>query len=228
MMFTLSKESLDEQVELCRIKLRDAIFYVPIQTLLLESCNVRSTPPKIHRGRESFSPKGMIPAQLPEKADWKRRSLLLCVVHVVVVIMEQNNIKQRINGALYTGVWYSSILVGFYYLYAPLLPLLLIHRSLYRKLTDILFAAWESYNVSLLEIVFGCRTFIGGDSFRPEENSLIVLNHRTRVDWNFFWSALLHGTSPPAHNAKLVLKDEVKEIPGLGKRPFHYESIAAK
>ena len=55
-----------------------------------------------------------------------------------------------------------------------------------------------------------------GDHFRPEENSLIILNHRTRVDWNFMWSALLHGTYPPAHNAKLVLKDEIKRIPGLG------------
>ena len=71
--------------------------------------------------------------------------------------------------------------------------------------------------MSLLEICFGTQTFISGDYFRPEENSLILLNHRTRVDWNFLWCALLHGSSPPSHNAKLVLKDEVKKIPGLGK-----------
>ena len=93
---------------------------------------------------------------------------------------------------------------------------LFVRRGVYRRLTDILFSAWESFNVSLLEICFGCGTFLSGDQFRPEENSLILLNHRTRVDWNFFWAALLHGTSPPAHNAKLVLKDEVKEIPGVG------------
>ena len=124
--------------------------------------------------------------------------------------------QKQFWGVLYCGVWYVSILIGFYYLYAPLLPLLLIHRRLYRKLTDILFTAWESFNVSLLEIIYGCQTYYGGDHFRPEETSLILLNHRTRVDWNFFWAALLHGTSPPAHNAKLVLKDEVKKIPGLG------------
>lgn len=106
---------------------------------------------------------------------------------------------------------------GFYYLVAPLWPLLFFHRKLYRKLTDILYVIWESFNVSLLEIVFGVQTYISGENFRPEENSLILLNHRTRVDWNFLWSALLHGNSPPAHNAKLVLKDDVKKIPGLGK-----------
>ena len=125
--------------------------------------------------------------------------------------------RQKICGGLYGGIWYLSILIGFFYLHAPLLPFLLVRRSLYRRLTDILFSAWESFNVSLLEICFGYSTFLSGDHIRPEENSLILLNHRTRVDWNFFWAALLHGTSPPAHNAKLVLKDEVKEIPGVGK-----------
>ena len=82
--------------------------------------------------------------------------------------------------------------------------------------TDICFTAWESYNVTLLEVVFGVQTFIGGDQFRPEENSLILLNHRTRNDWNFMWSALFHATHPMAHNAKFVLKEDVKILPGPG------------
>ena len=101
-------------------------------------------------------------------------------------------------------------------MYAPLLPLIIFQRKLYRKSTDFLFAAWSSFNVSLLEICMGCRTVMTGDQIRPEENSLIILNHRTRLDWNFLCSGLLHGTYPPAHNAKLVLKDEIKKIPGVG------------
>ena len=86
--------------------------------------------------------------------------------------------------------------------------------------TDICFTAWESYNVTLLEVVFGVQTFIGGDQFRPEENSLILLNHRTRNDWNFMWSALFHATHPMSHNAKFVLKEDVKILPGPGKLFF--------
>ena len=71
--------------------------------------------------------------------------------------------------------------------------------------------------MSLLEIVFGVQTFVTGDAIRAEETSLIILNHPTRLDWGFLWSALLHSSVPPAHNAKFVLKDEVKNIPGIGK-----------
>ena len=71
--------------------------------------------------------------------------------------------------------------------------------------------------MTLLEVVFGVQTFIGGDQFRPEENSLILLNHRTRNDWNFMWSALFHATHPMSHNAKFVLKEDVKILPGPGK-----------
>ena len=98
-----------------------------------------------------------------------------------------------------------------------MLPLLFINRKLYRRITDIVFTAWESFVVSLLEIVFGVQTFVTGDSIRAEETSLIILNHPTRLDWGFLWSALLHSSVPPCHNTKFVLKDEVKNIPGMGK-----------
>ena len=59
--------------------------------------------------------------------------------------------------------------------------------------------------------------FIGGDPFSAAENAIIVANHRTRLDWNFIWAALLHsGVPTSAHNTKLILKDDVKEVPGVG------------
>ena len=56
-------------------------------------------------------------------------------------------------------LWFFSILLGFYFLYAPLLPLLLVHRGAYRKATDVLFNVWESFNVVSLEKVqyFECK-----------------------------------------------------------------------
>ena len=35
-----------------------------------------------------------------------------------------------------------------------------------------------------------------------------------RTDWNFLWAGLHHAG--PNHNAKIILKDEVRSIPGLG------------
>ena len=125
--------------------------------------------------------------------------------------------SDKIRGALYCLVWYLSILLGFFFLYAPLLPLLFANRRLYRKATDVLFVAWEAFNVTLIQLVLGVDFRLSGDAFCANENALVVVNHRTRVDWNFLWGALFHAGIPTgAHNAKLVLKDDVKRIPGVG------------
>lgn len=83
-----------------------------------------------------------------------------------------------------------------------------------------------------------------GDYVNPDEKALIVMNHRTRVDWNYIWIALYHTTQDPSDKCickesdkkfqepnvcnpildiggkskiKFVLKDEIKIFPGLGK-----------
>lgn len=123
----------------------------------------------------------------------------------------------RARGVAFCLLWYASIVLGFFFLFAPLLPLLIINRRLYRRLTDLLFAVWEMYNVALLEIVFGVRTYVTGDTMRSDESAIILCNHRTRVDWNFVWCALLHANHPSTHNSKLILKDQIKTIPAVGK-----------
>ncbi|TRY78941.1 hypothetical protein TCAL_05003 [Tigriopus californicus] len=132
------------------------------------------------------------------------------------ILVGMNERLKQAKGLVYCTLWYLSIMVGYYFLYAPLLPLLIINRKWYRRATDVLYTIWESFNVSLLEIVYGVRFFVSGDAICSNENSLIILNHRTRVDWNFLWGVLLHSSVPQSHNAKLVLKQEVKQIPGVG------------
>ena len=58
-------------------------------------------------------------------------------------------------GVSYAFLWYGSILLGFYFLYAPLLPLIFVNRKLFRRITDCLLSSWESFNTvntSLLRI----------------------------------------------------------------------------
>ncbi|PZC84113.1 hypothetical protein B5X24_HaOG205835 [Helicoverpa armigera] len=80
-----------------------------------------------------------------------------------------------------------------------------------------------------------------GDYVNPDEKTIIVMNHRTRVDWNYIWIALYHATQNPngdlctckqvvqnnsesnsildlggKSKLKFVLKDEIKNIPGMG------------
>jgi 1-acyl-sn-glycerol-3-phosphate acyltransferase len=75
---------------------------------------------------------------------------------------------------------------------------------------------------ALMEIVMGSKIVIVGDVVDPEERSLIVMNHRTRVDWNYLWAAMFHSTKPAAHRLKFVLKSAVRHFPGLGKSHFDF------
>lgn len=72
------------------------------------------------------------------------------------------------------------------------------------------------FSQALLELLVGCRIWISGDDIDPSEGSIIIMNHRNRLDWFFLWAAMLHGTKPPAHRCKFVLKSDVKKIPGIG------------
>ena len=51
---------------------------------------------------------------------------------------------QRIRGLLFCALWASSAVTGFYFLFAPILPLIVIDRKAYRRITDNLAAIWES------------------------------------------------------------------------------------
>ena len=83
-----------------------------------------------------------------------------------------------------------------------------------------------------------------GDYVNPDEKTIIVMNHRTRVDWNYVWIALYHATQNPSSELcsckqtvqnttesssfdvggkskiKFVLKDEIKNIPGMGESNY--------
>ena len=52
-----------------------------------------------------------------------------------------------LRGFSYAFLWFGSILLGFYFLYAPCLLILPFSRSKYRKISDTLFSSWEAFNV---------------------------------------------------------------------------------
>ncbi len=54
---------------------------------------------------------------------------------------------RRWRAPLYCAAWFLSILAGYVVLWAPLLPLLLLHRRLYVRATDALATIWEAFNV---------------------------------------------------------------------------------
>lgn len=96
----------------------------------------------------------------------------------------------------------------------PFLPLMLVSPSWYRWLTDRIVATWLTLPVALLELVFRAKVVITGDGFIPGERSVIIMNHRTRLDWMFLWNCLLRYSY--LRLEKICLKSSLKSVPGFG------------
>ena len=46
------------------------------------------------------------------------------------------------------------------------------------------------------------------------DKAVIIMNHRTRLDWLYYWSVILRQGK--LENEKIILKQELKHIPGAG------------
>eukprot|EP00013_Stygamoeba_regulata_P004025 CAMPEP_0177637210 /NCGR_PEP_ID=MMETSP0447-20121125/4852_1 /TAXON_ID=0 /ORGANISM="Stygamoeba regulata, Strain BSH-02190019" /LENGTH=344 /DNA_ID=CAMNT_0019139127 /DNA_START=40 /DNA_END=1070 /DNA_ORIENTATION=- len=92
-------------------------------------------------------------------------------------------------------------------LLAGLLPL-------YRFYNDWVSWFWFHVPITGLEWLLGLQVHVSGDIPLDDERALILMNHPTRLDWMFFWSFLKRYGR--LHNEKIILKDDLKKIPGFG------------
>lgn len=143
---------------------------------------------------------------------------------------------------LFLGSFFGSI-----FMLGPVLPLMFLSPAWYRWITDRIVATWLTLPVvsslavvclrkfliclfphfshppslshfqALLELVFGVKVVITGDGFVPGERSVIIMNHRTRLDWMFLWCCLLRYSY--LRLEKICLKAALKAVPGFGECP---------
>ncbi|XP_050804559.1 lysocardiolipin acyltransferase 1 isoform X1 [Gopherus flavomarginatus] len=111
--------------------------------------------------------------------------------------------------ALFLASFFGSI-----FMLSPFLPLMFVSPAWYRWITDRIVATWLTLPVALLEMVFGAKVVITGDGFIPGERSVIIMNHRTRMDWMFLWNCLLRYSY--LRLEKICLKSSLKSVPGFG------------
>lgn len=73
------------------------------------------------------------------------------------------------------------------------------------------------FEQALLKLL-GVKIVVSGDHIRPNDSAVLIMNHRTRVDWNFLWGAMYQACMPRvvAHNLKMILKDPIRHVPGPG------------
>ena len=79
---------------------------------------------------------------------------------------------------------------------------------------DRIVAFWLIFPIALLQKVFRVKFYANGDGFNYMDRTLIIMNHRTRVDWMLFWPLLFHCAR--LRKLKILLKSDLKYIPGPG------------
>ena len=65
--------------------------------------------------------------------------------------------------------------------------------------------------------MLGVKIIMTGDKPAKDENAVIIMNHRCRLDWMFFWSVVARSGDLALKNEKIMMKNELKYIPGPGQ-----------
>ncbi|VDK84246.1 unnamed protein product [Onchocerca ochengi] len=101
------------------------------------------------------------------------------------------------------------------FLLFPLTPLMYFAPSTWRKIADCFIGYWLILPSSLCDFM-GVEFHITGDMICSSEPALIIMNHRTRLDWMFLWNALYKMDPWLLTTEKISLKKPLKHIPGAG------------
>ncbi|VDD89909.1 unnamed protein product [Enterobius vermicularis] len=123
---------------------------------------------------------------------------------------------EKIRGIVASSIIFLSAFFGSFYILLPLLPLMFINHTLWRKVIDRLVGFWLILPSGILEFIYGIKFTVTGQRLENNEPALIIMNHRTRLDWLFFWNALLRIDPWLLTSQKISLKKLLKYIPGAG------------
>ncbi|CAF0794310.1 unnamed protein product [Rotaria sordida] len=104
---------------------------------------------------------------------------------------------------------------GLIFVQTPAIPLIFFNRRFYFRWCSLAMGYYLLMATCLLEDLLGIKIIITGDDLtKDRKRSLIILNHRTRLDWMFIW--MLHSRFKILEQLKIVLKADLKRIPGPG------------
>lgn len=122
--------------------------------------------------------------------------------------------RNPLGGFVYLLILFLTASIGSVLIMAPLMPLMVLYPAFYRKIMDNLMGLWLTLPVGLIELMFDVKFYITGDKIKINESCLIMMNHRTTIDWLFFWEVFWQQSS--VKREKIILKKSLKAVPGFG------------
>ncbi|CAF3967420.1 unnamed protein product [Rotaria sp. Silwood2] len=117
------------------------------------------------------------------------------------------------------AIFYAMILIsacfGFLFALTPAIPFILLNRRIYFRWCSFVMGYLLLMITCLLEDLLNIKIVVTGDDLtNDKKRSLIIVNHRTRLDWMYIW--MLHGRYQILNQLKIILKAQLKHIPCLG------------
>ncbi|RCN35142.1 Acyltransferase [Ancylostoma caninum] len=113
-----------------------------------------------------------------------------------------------------TILW--SSLFGAYIISTFLILIILGRHTTWRSFMDRSVSFWMMVPIGFLELIFGMRVRVSGDEIEYDKPALIIMNHRTRLDWMYMWSALYQMNPWLITSNKISLKAQLQSLPGAG------------
>uniref|UniRef100_A0A0K0CVN7 PlsC domain-containing protein n=1 Tax=Angiostrongylus cantonensis TaxID=6313 RepID=A0A0K0CVN7_ANGCA len=110
----------------------------------------------------------------------------------------------------------ATSLFGSYIISLFLFLLVMGKHNAWRSVIDRCVSFWMMVPIGFLELIFGMRVRVSGDEIEYDKPALIVMNHRTRLDWMYMWSALYQTNPWLIVSNKISLKAQLQSLPGAG------------
>uniref|UniRef100_A0A0K0ELG0 PlsC domain-containing protein n=1 Tax=Strongyloides stercoralis TaxID=6248 RepID=A0A0K0ELG0_STRER len=123
---------------------------------------------------------------------------------------------KRIKTTLFITLLFFSTFYGSIFVLFPFIFCIKLAPKVWRFIADRAVAFWLTFPAALCELLFGINFFISGDEILPSEAAIIIMNHRTRLDWMFLWNALYKINPWLLVTEKISLKEPLKNLFGIG------------
>ncbi|XP_059143317.1 lysocardiolipin acyltransferase 1-like [Physella acuta] len=119
-----------------------------------------------------------------------------------------------VYGSMLACMLFLTSTMGTIVMVTPTLPVIFLSPKLSRRMMDSLIKLWFLLAVAMYEILMGVKIKIKGNPSLLGTSSLILSNHRTRLDWLFLMSYLCRYSAIDEY--RISLKASLKKFPGAG------------
>lgn len=127
-----------------------------------------------------------------------------------------SGLKKRCRGVSFVLILTVTAFLGFVVFSPVFITVFVLKLPSARWIVDSIISTWFSLAVATFELVYGVKIAVRGEVNKINKycSSLIIMNHRTRLDWLFYLAIQARYSS--LRRFIISLKDALRHAPGAG------------